>query len=122
MATSSIGAAARDSITNRVVGKSTAAAPDLAQLSDELHGRLAFRAGAIAEAAFQLAQHQRVHSEISARASFDAEFRDKLPSGWADPGCDDNDALSELLRELCSQMRGLAAQAAALNHALGGNV
>jgi hypothetical protein len=100
----------------------TAPGIELVRLADALHHAIAYRAGAIAQAAFKLAQHKEIHSEVCALADCLPEVGQALHQvqGWREPA-DDDSALPELLRELCTQMGELARDARNLTNALGGH-
>lgn len=85
----------------------------------ELRDDMAYRLGAMLDAARLLASHQRVHAAVAAAADVSPEFDKKLGDycpGWRDPGAssDDGDVLSELLRVACWNLDELVDRAGKL--------
>lgn len=96
------------------MAKRNAATSELDALRDAIgvvHHDLAYRAGAIAQAAFRLAQHQALHAEVTTAMTVQPGINAALKGlgiAWNEPMSVAGRALPELLRELCAQIADLA--------------
>lgn len=93
--------------------ESTTGLAALRSAIDGVHHDVAYRVGAIAQAAFRLAQHQALHADVTAVMKLQPAIGASLKGFgvvWGEPVSEDKHALPELLRELCEQITDVASR------------